>query len=122
MITKERSTNIENFITPVQGFFNRAWPYKLYSKNALVIFFKKTLFSIAEHRSDKLSRYNNDDEGMIYHNCKFHNPRVEFVVVRFCHTDYIVKMLNLLKSSLLMGIKQTNWNMMSKEFDDPLSI
>ena len=59
-----------------------------YSENALVIFLKKQpLFSIAEHRSDKLSRCNNDDEGMIYHNCKFHNPRVEFVVVRLGHTD-----------------------------------
>ena len=40
-------------------------------------YFFKNLFSTPRHRSDKLSllNYSYDDQGRVYQNCKFHDPR-----------------------------------------------
>ena len=50
----------------------RAWPYKSFNENALVLKKNLLLFSQALI-SDRLI-YKNDEQGRVYQNCKVHDP------------------------------------------------
>ena len=70
MMSKEGSTKIVNFMTPGQGFCARAWPYKSYSENALLLenIFLPTLPGMVQ--TNKI--FSNDDQGRFYQIRKFH--------------------------------------------------
>ena len=66
MVKKKDSSKTLNFITSGTGSCAWAWPC---SENAIFFLFLSTL----GHGSDKV--YSNDDQGRVYQNCKFHDPR-----------------------------------------------
>ena len=71
-MSKGGSTKIVNFMTPWgRGSCARIWPYKPYSEYTL--FFKKSS-SLLPGIDQTNYLYNNDDQGKVYKNCKFHDP------------------------------------------------
>ena len=73
-MTKERSTKIVNFMTPRgRGFCARVWPYKSYSENALFLLKSSSLLPGIDQTNYVYSII--EDQGRVYLNCKFHDPR-----------------------------------------------
>ena len=71
MMTKEGSTQIVNFMTPGTGVRVLGLCHiSNYSENVLssTISIYSTLFTIV------LMEYDNDNQGRVYPNCKFHDP------------------------------------------------
>ena len=71
--------------------------------------FLKKIFSTPRHGPYKLM-YSNDDQGRVYQNCTFHDPRGRGSCAgAWSYKSYNKNALFLLKSfSLLKGIEQTN--------------
>ena len=69
MITKEQSTKIVNFMTPGVG--------TLVLGHGHIVKIKYFFFSSSLHlgMDQTNSVYSNNEQGRVYQNCKFHDPR-----------------------------------------------
>ena len=74
MMTKEGSTKIVNFMTPGTGILLLGHGH--ISHILKMHYFFKNPFALLPGFDQTNYVYSNDDQGKVYQNCKFHDPRV----------------------------------------------
>ena len=67
-MTIEGSNKIVNVMTPGQGSFARAWPFKSYTEIAFIYFLKKLL-----HNQELIRQ--TERTVRVYQTCKFYDPQ-----------------------------------------------